>query len=48
MRDRASLAGLSLAYYGDPLDHMRIAGANDTFNRIAEAQVGQMIEIPGF
>jgi nucleoid-associated protein YgaU len=43
-----SLAGLSLAYYGDPLDHMRIAGANDTFNRIAEAQVGQMIEIPGF
>lgn len=42
-----SLVGLSLAYYGDPRDHMRIADANGPISRMAEAQVGQMFEIPG-
>ena len=42
-----SLVGLSLAYYGDPRDHMRIADANGPINRMAEAQVGQIFEIPG-
>jgi len=42
-----SLVGLSLAYYGDPLDHMRIADANGSIARMAEAQVGQVVEITG-
>ncbi len=42
-----SLAGLSLAYNGNPLDHTRIAEANGTINRLAKAKVGQVFEIPG-
>jgi hypothetical protein len=42
-----SLIGLSLTYYGDPLDHMRIADANGSIAQMAEAQVGQIVEIPG-
>ena len=43
-----SLAGLSLTYYGNPQAHMRISDANEVMPRIAEAQVGQIVEIPGF
>lgn len=42
-----SLAGLSLAYYGDPQEHMRIAKANKISHRLAEASVGQVVKIPG-
>tara|TARA_R110000850_G_scaffold117291_1_gene233664 strand:+ start:32 stop:685 length:654 start_codon:yes stop_codon:yes gene_type:complete len=42
-----SLAGLSLTYYGNPQAHMRISNANEIMPRIAEAQVGQVVEIPG-
>lgn len=42
-----SLAGLSLTYYGDPRDHARIANANRMIDRMASAQVGQVVEIPG-
>lgn len=42
-----SLAGLSLMYYGHPLDHSRIAHANGAVSHMAEAQVGQLLEIPG-
>lgn len=43
-----SLAGLSLAYYGDPLEVTRIAAANGTTAVLAQAHVGQVLEIPGF
>lgn len=42
-----SLAGLSLIYYGDPLGHMRIAAANGKMAHMAEATLGQVVEIPG-
>ena len=42
-----SLAGLSLMYYGHPLDHSRIAHANGAVSHMAEARVGQLLEIPG-
>lgn len=42
-----SLAGLSLAYYGDPQEHMRITKANKIPHLLAEASVGQVVKIPG-
>ncbi len=42
-----SFAGLSLTYYGDPLSHARISDANGMAALMAEAQVGQVVEIPG-
>ncbi len=46
LRQTDSLAGLSLIYYGQPQQHLRIAQANSTFARMAEAEVGQIMKIP--
>ena len=47
LRMSDSLTGLSLAYYGNPLDHTRIAEANGTISSMPKAKVGQVFEIPG-
>lgn len=47
LRPSDSFAGLALAYYGHPLDHARISDANGMDALMAEAQVGQVVKIPG-
>lgn len=43
-----SLAGLSLDYYGHPMEHDRIAEANEITDRMAEMAVGKAVKIPAF
>lgn len=48
LRPTDSFAGLSLHYYGHPLAHDLIAGANEDRASLADAEVGQVVSIPAF